>query len=69
VHGAFEDGSIWDSVVERLAANPLRCVGADSASLAALLGLTAIGHGVGDRMDGRRTPPVMECMRDRPVSS
>lgn len=60
VHGAFEDGSIWDPVVERLsgdytlvvAANPLRGVDADSASLAALLGLTGgpvilVGHAYG----------------------
>ena len=60
VHGAFEDGLIWDPVVERLsgdyslvvAANPLRGVDADSASLAALLGLTGspiilVGHAYG----------------------
>jgi len=60
VHGAFEDGSIWDLVVERLssdytlvaAANPLRGVDADSAALAALLGLTGgpvilVGHAYG----------------------
>lgn len=60
VHGAFEDGSIWDPVVERLsdsytlvvAANPLRGVDVDSASLAALLGRTEgpsilVGHGYG----------------------
>lgn len=60
VHGAFEDGSIWDSVVERLssdytlvvAANPLRDIDADSVSLAALLSFTGgpiilVGHGYG----------------------
>ena len=60
VHGAFEDGSIWDPVVERLssdytlvvAANPLRGVDPDSASLAALLRLTdgpiiLVGHAYG----------------------
>ena len=60
VHGAFEDGSVWDPVVERLssdytlvvAANPLRGVDPDSASLAALLRLTdgpiiLVGHAYG----------------------
>lgn len=60
VHGAFEDGSVWDPVVERLsgdytlmvAANPLRGVDADSASLDALLRLTdgpviLVGHSYG----------------------
>lgn len=60
VHGAFEDGSVWDPVVERLsdaytlvvAANPLRSVEADAASLAALLRITPdpivlVGHGYG----------------------
>lgn len=61
VHGAFADGSSWSSVVTRLqadhypvvvAANPLRSVDGDSASLAALLKTIAgpivlVGHSYG----------------------
>lgn len=61
VHGAFADGSSWSGVVARLqadhypvvvAANPLRSVDGDSASLAALLKTIAgpivlVGHSYG----------------------
>lgn len=61
VHGAFADGSSWSGVVARLqadhypvvvAANPLRGVDGDSASLAALLKTIAgpivlVGHSYG----------------------
>ncbi|MBI2260578.1 MAG: alpha/beta hydrolase [Caulobacterales bacterium] len=60
VHGAFEDGSVWDPVVERLsddytlvvAANPVRGVETDNASLVGLLRITEgpvilVGHSWG----------------------